>query len=162
MRFDSDIHDGQFNQRAVSQCDDLPRVVVEPDRVRLALGHRYNWYAEPMVFSVVQVMIRALLFDYDVLVDDTNTSKESMLRLLECDHRAYWAYVDTDVNTCWTRAEQTGQADLIPVIRRQQYNLHEQMYAMCGDSCVDIEQLKKLINGHRRTVMANSSRKVIV
>lgn len=152
-----DIINNRFSSELLSEnitrLERIPRVVVTPDAWRLALGHRYNWYVEPVVFAHVQVAIRALLQDYDVLVDDTNTSEESIKRLFEIDPEATYALVDTPINTCIDRAYATGQQDLVPVMERMDHNIGN-LY------------LKHYIYNNfqelRRQVARHSSRKVVV
>ena len=123
-----DIINNAFTSEFVSHVEltrvnNVKRIVVTPDAWRLALGHRYNWYAEPVVFSHVQVAIRALLLDYDVLVDDTNTSIESITRIFEVDPTATYVRVDTSEVECIQRAIACGQPDLEGVIKRMSHNI---------------------------------------
>lgn len=137
----------------INRINNFNRVVVSPDAFRLALGHRYNWYVEPVVFAHVQVAIRALIQDYDVLVDDTHTTPESISRILEVDHNATYVYIDTPCQTCIDRAEECGQADLIPVIKRMDAQI-----AMLNYDGHTKDNFQKL----RDKVKAHSSRKVII
>lgn len=103
---------------------EYPRVVVTPDYWRLALGHRYNWHTEPVVFSHVQIAVRAMLkAGYDVLVDDTHTTENSIIRLFEENIEAQYIYVNQLLGVCMDRATKTNQSDLIPVIRKLDTNL---------------------------------------
>jgi len=77
------------------------------------------------VFAIKYAMIRTLLLQgYDVLVDDTHTTDESILRLLEIDVNATYFYVDTSINVCKDRAVDTKQEDLIPIIDRHWANIY--------------------------------------
>ena len=109
-------------------------------------------------------MVRALLNEYDVLVDDTHTSRESMLRLLEMDNTAQWVFINTPPEECCRRADETGQGDLRQVIMRQFKNLHEQVYDVTGGGSHDltIENIHTVVNHHRRYVAQHSSFKVVV
>lgn len=102
-----------------------PRVVVCGDHIRLAThGERYNKLGEDSVFSTLHIMIRTLLIGgYDVLVDETNTSKISIQRLLEIDPLAKAIQIDATLDDCIRRAAKTGQQDLIPAIKRTYRNL---------------------------------------
>lgn len=100
-----------------------PRVVVSADRVRLAMGHRWNGVVEPHVGAVCDTMIRALLYDHDVLVDETHTSARSISRTLQISSVANWYFVDTVPAVCKQRAIDTGQPDLVSVIDRMHQNL---------------------------------------
>lgn len=101
-----------------------PRVVVSADKWRLALGHRYNSWAEPMVHGPVRIAVRALLMDHDVLVDETNTTASSIKQWLEEDINAVPVLVNTPLAVCKRRAIDSGQADLIPVLERMHLNLY--------------------------------------
>lgn len=103
---------------------DFPRVVITPDSWRLAMGHRYNGYTEPLVFAHVQLAIRAMLLSgYDVLVDDTHTSETSIYRIFEENINAIYVEVNTPEDICIERAHNTHRSDLEPVIRRMAINL---------------------------------------
>jgi predicted kinase len=101
----------------------VPRVVVDPDQIRLALGHRWNTFVEPYVASVKDTMIRALLNDHDVLVDETHTTERSMLNLLQIQPGASWYFIDTPSDVCKQRADDTNKSYLKPIIDRMYYNL---------------------------------------
>lgn len=143
--------DANLSPEAISRFNNVPRVVVTPDAWRLALGHRYNWYAEPVVFSNVQIAIRALLMDYDVLVDDTHTTEESIKRIFEVEPAATWVIVDTDYGVCVDRAKSCGQGDLEGVIKR----MAMQIAVLDLDDNDDFHYL-------RQDVINHSSRKIIV
>ena len=103
------------------------RVVVCGDTIRLALhGQRYNPLAETIVFGMQHVFIRSLLNDgYEVLFDDTNSSRISIQRLLEIDPNATPIFINTPVDVCKERAIKTGQLDLIKVIDRIDGNIRK-------------------------------------
>jgi len=105
------------------RADLLPRVVVCADRIRLAMGHRWNGIIEPHVAAVANTMIRALLYDHDVLIDETHTTATSIGRTLQIDPTAKWYYVKERPEVCIERAIKTKQDDLIPVIKRMENNL---------------------------------------
>lgn len=98
----------------------FPRAVVCADNIRLAItGHRYNRRAEPVVFTVKDYMIEALLSrGHDVLVDGTHTTKTSIRRNFEIDLDASWTLINTPVEVCKKRAVESGQPDLVPVLDR--------------------------------------------
>ena len=141
-------------QRLYKETDN-DRVVVTPDRWRQALGHRYNWFAEPVIFSQIQVAIRALLYDYDVLLDDTHTSRESIKRILEVDPYAIPVVVDTSPDVCKERASLTNQKDLHKVIDRMYINI-----AM--NYGPKFEKMENFLNILRAEVLSHSSMKVVV
>ena len=103
------------------------RVVVCGDAIRLALhGSRYNPLAETIVFGMQHIFIRSLLQQgYDVLFDDTNSSRISIQRLLEIDANATPVFIYTPVEVCKQRAIESGQEDLIEVIDRIDKNIKE-------------------------------------
>lgn len=105
----------------------VPRIVVCGDYIRLALtGNRYNSLTEDYVSAIKYTMIRALMLQgYDVLVDGTHTTKNSILKLLSIDKNAELLYVETTPEECKNRAIKTGQDDLIPVINRMYNNMQQ-------------------------------------
>lgn len=68
-------------------------------------------------------MIRTLLQDHDVLIDETHTSRTNITKTLLIDPEAEWCFIDTDPETCTQRAEDTNHKDLFPVIERMTDNL---------------------------------------
>lgn len=99
-----------------------PRAIVCSDDIRLAMtGQRYNKETEPAVWMVNTYMTKALLTrGHDVIIDGTNTTEDSIWRILNIDHNAHYVLFDTPVDVCERRARETGQLDLIEygVIRR--------------------------------------------
>ena len=94
------------------------RVIVCAARIRRALGHRWNSYVEGFVDATKHTMIRALLYDYDVVVDGTHTSRPSIQRMFEIDPEAEFVFVDTPPTLCKDNAIRAGRKDLVPVIDR--------------------------------------------
>lgn len=154
LNYEHSIVNGTFVPYDIVKFDNR-RIVVTPDRWRLAMGHRYNWFSEPLLFAQIQIAIRALLMDYDVLVDDTHTTKESVKRILEVDPDAVAVPIKTDANICKERAVKTGQKDLIPVIDRMSVN----MFGLYGNK---FQNLEKVMLDIRTEVISHSSRKVVV
>lgn len=93
--------------------------------------------------------------DYDVLVDDTHTTRESVKRLLEVDPDAIPIPIKTDPAVCKERAMKTGQKDLLPVIDRMSVN----MFTLYGTK---FQHLDKVMQDLRTEVITHSSRKVVV
>ena len=84
------------------------RVVVSGDEIRKALGHLWNQSAEDFVDAVKWVMLRTLLnTGHTVLLDETNTSERNIRKILEIDLNAEFVYVDTSVEVCKERANET-------------------------------------------------------
>jgi hypothetical protein len=146
---------GRFHDMCHYIPDNMPRVVVTPDHWRLALGHRYNWFVEPIVFSHVQIAIKALIADYDVLVDDTHTTIESLKRIYECSPNAIGVPMGTTAEICKERAIKTGQPDLCIVIDRMSIN----MSITYGPK---FDKIEKTLTDVSAEVLAHSSRKVVI
>lgn len=106
------------SRRRTSEKSTRLRVIVCAARIRRALGHRWNSYVEGFVDATKHTMIRALLYDYDVLVDGTHTTRPSIQRMFEIDPEAEFVFVDTPPNMCKENAIQAGREDLVPVIDR--------------------------------------------
>jgi hypothetical protein len=107
------------------QLEIEPRVVVNGDSWRLALGHRYNTYVEPLIHGQIQIAVRALLKTHNVLVDETNTNTSSIIKWLEEDIDAIPVFISTPPHVCKQRAIDTNQDDLIPIIERMHKNLYK-------------------------------------
>lgn len=102
-------------------------VIVSGDQIRLSLhGNRYSSWAEGFTFAIQQVMVRTLLNSgYDVLIDDTNTTKESVMRILEIDPDATATYFgNVEKELCKERAIKTNQPDLLSVIELHYDNMN--------------------------------------
>lgn len=100
-------------------ADNFPRAVISDDEIRLAMhGERWKREAEPLVYGMEPIFIRALLNNSDVLVDETHTTERSISKILEIDLSAKYFLVDTPLDTCLLRAYETNQPDLLSSIRR--------------------------------------------
>lgn len=101
------------------------RVVISGDSIRKALtGNRFCLSSEDFVFALYHIMAKSLLADgYTILMDDTNSSKISIQRILEIDPKAVAIMLDTPENVCIERAIATEQYDVVPAIRRISKNL---------------------------------------
>ena len=122
VNFEVDIKDGKLIERKIpgkkTDEDELPRVIVCADDIRLTFGFRYNWRFEDYVNAIKNTMIRTLLQKHDVINDGTSTTKGSIIALLNIDINADYYRMDTSVEECCRRAVATNQDDLIPVIER--------------------------------------------
>ena len=117
--FEVDIKDGKLFDRLHGKAPhELPRIIVCADDIRLTFGFRYNWRFEDYVHAIENTMIKTLLEKRDVLVDETHTTKGSIIAMLNIDIDAEFYRMDTSVAVCCERAVKTGQADLVPVIER--------------------------------------------
>lgn len=93
--------------------------VVNADAVRLALhGQRFTALAEPMVFAIREIMVRALFGagHQVVIYDETNYSRHARDRMKSDQWDNYYIELPTDPDECKRRALATGQPDLLPVI----------------------------------------------
>jgi predicted kinase len=100
--------------------DGFPRVRWNQDCMRLNVhGQRYAKEAEPFIHTMKSYAVKTLLDGgHDVIVDGTNTTEASIRQLLDIDLDARYILIDTKLHVCLQRALDTGQGDLIPVIRR--------------------------------------------
>jgi len=134
----------------------FPRVVVNADRIRLAMGHRWNGVVEPYVAATCDTMIRALLYDHDVLIDETHTSARSILRTLQISSIANWHFVDALPGVCQQRAIDTGQRDLTTVIGRMYTNLCK--LCNCGTMVSIKGELPRVIDELKEQASANKGK----
>ena len=86
-------------------------------------GQRFCESAEPLVWATAQLMVAALFKagHHTVIVNATNiTAKRRSVWVdkFHPDVDIEYKVIDTDPETCIQRAINTGQEDLIPVIRR--------------------------------------------
>lgn len=95
--------------------------IVCPDEIRLALhGQRFEPRAEPMVWAIAKIMVRALFgAGHDtVILDATNTTPKRREEWLSDEWRTLWKVIDTPVETCLARAERAGDAEIKPIIEK--------------------------------------------
>lgn len=93
--------------------------VVNPDSIRLALhGQRFVAEAEPFVWAIAKVMVRALfIVGHPVVVlDATNVTKKRRDEWKSDEWRTQFHVVDTPAEVCRQRA--LYQPELLPVIDR--------------------------------------------
>lgn len=93
--------------------------IVNPDSIRLALhGQRFQALAEPLVWSIATIMVRALFLSghTKVIVDATHTTKNRREFWKDKQWRSVFKVFDTQKEECLRRAE--GDIDIIPVIKR--------------------------------------------
>ncbi len=81
------------------------RVVVCVDDFRLAVHGpvQYNQKAESIIAGCVWTTIQALLYKYDVILDDTNSSEWSLRQIFNIDPYAKYVNVQTKPNLCLVR-----------------------------------------------------------
>lgn len=111
---------------------DYSKIVLHVDDIRSAMyGTRFNSYCEEYVKVIKDTMIKTLLKEYEVLVDDTHTTWASIERILAINPDAtpvFFPSRDTiltsqSINFCLNNAEKTNQKDLLPIIDRMIDNL---------------------------------------
>lgn len=96
--------------------------IVCPDEIRLALhGQVFSSIAEPFVWAICKVMVRALFgAGHDtVILDATNTTEQrrnEWVSALEWNLKFY--LITTPLETCIQRAIECDRLELIPVITR--------------------------------------------
>lgn len=118
------------NAWATSGDDDFcvsPRVVLGGDDFRLALhGQEYHRDAEGMVFATIDVAARALLSrGHDVLIDETCTTEQTLLRYLLIDIDATPILVETSEEECVRRALDNNMDYLVAPIRHMARQMRE-------------------------------------
>lgn len=95
--------------------------IVEPDAIRQALhGTHWREQSEPMVWGIADTMVRALFLagHNDVVLDAVNHTRGRRRIWSSPDWVVEYHLIDTPAETCVSRAKQTGQEYLIPVIHR--------------------------------------------
>jgi hypothetical protein len=97
-----------------------PRVVISGDGLRKAIhGGEFRIEAEPIVFCNTDIFTRMLLnTGYDVLIDETCTTEQTLLRYLRLDMEAKPIFFNASEAECIKRAIDTGKPFLIPPITR--------------------------------------------
>ncbi len=104
-----------------TKARELGAPIVCPDSIRLALhGKPFIGQAEPFVWAIAKVMVRALfLSGHDhVILDATNGTKARRDEWKSRDWKREFLVVGTPATTCEARAIAAGRLDLIPVIER--------------------------------------------
>jgi predicted kinase len=98
----------------------LPRAVIAGDDFRRALhGNSYRIEAEATVFAMMDVATRALLDrGFDVIIDETCTTEQTLLRYLRLDRAAVPVFIDTPKDVCIERAREAGKEYLAGPIER--------------------------------------------
>lgn len=119
----------------------FPRAVVAGDDFRLALhGQAYSKLAEGTVFAMMDVAARALLSrGFDVIMDETATTEETIKRYLNIDIDAVPVVIDTPLEVCLERAVKTNQEYLLGPIRRH----HAQLTKLTKDFEATMSRLRQ-------------------
>lgn len=124
-------------------------VVISGDAFRKALtGKEFLPQTEAIVFCHMDTAIRALLASgYSVLVDETNSSEGTILRMLRIDIDAEFIIIDTPEEVCIERAVKTGKEYLVKPIRR----IAKQIRELTKDWPAKLEQLKQQIRDRQES-----------
>lgn len=95
--------------------------IVNPDSIRLALhGKRFEALAEPFVWAIAQVMVRALFLSgaETVIIDATNTTKKRRAMWISDEWDTVFQHVSTSKEECIRRAREESDLEIIPIIER--------------------------------------------
>lgn len=95
--------------------------IVNPDSIRYALhGQRFQSLAEPFVWAIALVMVRALFFagHNKVIVDATHNSKKRRDFWISNDWDIEFHKLNTSRDVCIERAKAINDEEIIPVIER--------------------------------------------
>lgn len=98
-----------------------PAPIVCPDEIRIALhGQRYISEAEPFVWAIAKVMVRALFGagHQEVILDATNTTKKRREEWYSGEWEIEWCVIDTPKEECIRRAQAVGDDYIIPIIEK--------------------------------------------
>jgi len=131
------VYEGQFFE---FRHQDRPRVIVCGDDFRRALyGREFQVEAEGSVFAAMDVATRALLNrGFDVIIDETSTTEQTLLRYLRLDINATPVWFDTPVSVCVSRAHETGR----PYLEGPIYRMAAQLELLKRDWDSIIKRLK--------------------
>ena len=111
--YEIDIHYNTLRKHVGTRK--IPRLIVSADWIRLGLtGQPFVQEAEDMIHAIKHLIARIYLNQgYDVLVDGTHTTKNSIEQLLHIDKNADFYFIDTAIEECKCRAHDTHQEYLI-------------------------------------------------
>jgi len=95
--------------------------IVSPDAIRLALhGHRFEALAEPFVWAIAKVMVRALFRagHYTVIVDACNNTRKRRDEWRSDEWALSFMRIETSTEECLRRADAEHDDYIIPIIKR--------------------------------------------
>jgi hypothetical protein len=129
-----------------------PRAIVSGDDLRKAIhGHAYLPLSEPLVFSHMDVMTRTLLNrGFDVIIDETCTTEETLLRYLRIDIEASPVFIDVWGDVCVRRAIATGKSYLVGPIQR----MSEQMLTLRANWDATFASLREKVKARKEQDVA--------
>lgn len=95
--------------------------IICPDAIRLAMhGKRFINLAEPFVWAITKIMVRALFLAGHkiVILDACNTTRKRRNEWCSKEWDVFFKVVDTSVEICKMRATQEKDDEILPVIER--------------------------------------------
>ena len=95
--------------------------IVNSDSIRLALyGHTFIGVAEPMVWVIADIMVRALFFSghSHVVLDATNITKEVRDNWKSDDWDTFYKVISTPVEICLGRTTGSEAQEIISMIEK--------------------------------------------
>lgn len=125
--FEEELERTDYGFECYKLPQNLKRAVISGDEFRKALhGNDFRIEAESTVYAMMDVATRALLnLGYDVLIDETCTTEQTLLRYLRLDPNAICIYIDVPEEECIRRAIETNKPYLIGPIKRMSKQLKE-------------------------------------
>lgn len=115
--------------------------IVCPDEVRYAMhGHRYIQEAEPMVWAISKIMVKALFLagHAKVVLDATNTTAKRRDEWKDSMWIRRYVVCDISKLSCGIRAQQNDDDYILPIIDRMAAQL-EYDGILYGNSSMDSE-----------------------
>ena len=95
--------------------------IVNPDSIRVALhGQRFAPQAEPFVWPIARLMVRALFYAGHevVIVDATNATRKRRDEWQSAEWKRSFVTIETPKEVCLERAAAEGDTEIVPVIER--------------------------------------------
>ncbi len=95
--------------------------IVSPDAIRLALhGARFLTLAEPFVWAIAKVMVRALFLagHGTIIVDSCHVKRKYRDEWKDADWQTWFKHIDTDWQTCTARAIKEDDDEILPIIEK--------------------------------------------
>lgn len=112
--------------------------IVNPDSIRLALhGQRYIQLAEPIVWAIAKIMVRALFLagHRSVILDSTNTTRKRRDEWVSDQWTTLFKPISTSRRECLRRSKEEKDTEIMPIIDK----MDEQFEALERDEKVLLE-----------------------
>lgn len=112
--------------------------IVNPDSIRLAIhGQRFIPLAEPFVWLIAKVMVRALFLTghHEVILDATNTTRARRAEWFDANWERDYVVMTADEATCLARAE--SDEAIIPIIRKMAASFEPLQSDEVDGACVE-------------------------